>query len=836
MFLQREARRDAKGLSDLIDYFALAADGVVETSTGIYLAAWEFAGRDMDALPLEECFGIADRLASVFSLGRGWSLQCDLIREEYAEYIKDLGSWPDPMAELVEEERRAWFTRTGVEGAPRLSRYFFCLSYEAKEKGLRSVAKKLIGGNEESNESSDLTLARFQRKVREIDAAFRTNLRSVRRLKGYSRIVGGVNQHCDGLLEYIRLCVTGQRFPFAVPEIPVDLNQYIAGDDFTGGAELQLGDPLNEILPGYFIRVLAVDSFPDVSFAGILRAMDAVPLSFRFSHQAQILGDIEAADLFKERKSNWKSKGQGGIKAKLRSIDVHDLDDESLKLAADAREGASKAEHGREINCRYSGKLILMERSMEALRDAAQTITTGLRHCGFGSRIETVNAVGAWLGSFPGHQYKEQRQLVINTANLAHMMPLSQPWRGHEFNPSKYFPPQSPPLFYAATAGGAPYRFHCHVEDVGHTLVVGPTGAGKTSLVALAMMSASRYENAQVYAFDKKSSLYTLTRCAGGTFIELSPESQEEKLCPLGSLETQDQKQAAEQYVALLAEMNGLTITPEIRKDIRQAVWLLSRSQGTRSLTAFHMACGLPVLKDALQFYLKGILDGDRDGLQMSRFVTFEMDQLYSLDQRIMNGALFYIFERIRRRLSSDVPTFMFVDEFRAALSHPLAAKAFEDYLFEGRKLNLAVWLVVQELSRTLASPLKGAVLEQTATRICLPNPQASLEGRANYVALGCNSMDIAAIAEGTPKSDYYVMSEDGNRLISLELGRVMLALLSSGNHERATLDGLIQRYGRPRAAAEWLRRQQLPEAAERLEFLAWNGDEVAAKEAAQYA
>jgi type IV secretion system protein TrbE len=836
MFLQREARRDAKGLSDLIDYFALAADGVVETSTGVYLAAWEFAGRDMDALPLEECFAIADRLASAFALGRGWSLQCDLIREEYAEYVKAPGCWPDPMTELVEEERRAWFTRTGIEGSPRLSRYFLCLSYEAKEKGLRSVARKLIGGKEEGGESSDRTLARFQRKVSEIEGTLHANLRSVRRLKGYARIVGGAPQHCDGLLEYIRLCVTGQRFPFAVPEIPVDLNQYIAADDFTGGAELQLGDPLNEILPGYFIRVLAVDSFPDVSFAGILRAMDSVPLSFRFSHQAQILGDMEAADLFKERKSNWKSKGQGGIKGKLRSIDVHDLDDESLKLAADAREGASKAEHGREINCQYSGKVILMERSLDALRDAAQIIATKLRRCGFGSRIETVNAVGAWLGSFPGHQYKERRELVINTANLTHMMPLSQPWRGHEFNPSKYFPPQSPPLFYAATAGGAPYRFHCYVEDVGHTLVVGPTGAGKTSLVALAMMSALRYKNAQVYAFDKKRSLYTLTRCAGGAFIELSPESQEEKLCPLGSLETQDQKQAAEQYIAFLAEMNGLAITPEIRKDIRQAAWLLSRSQGTRSLTAFHMACGLPALKDALQFYLKGILDGDRDGLQMSRFVTFEMDQLYSLDQRIMNGALFYIFERIRRRLSSDVPTFMFVDEFRAALSHPLAAKAFEDYLFEGRKLNLAVWLVVQELSRTLTSPLKGAVLEQTATKICLPNPQANLEGRANYVALGCNSMDIAAIAEGTPKSDYYVMSEDGNRSISLELGPVILALLASGNQDRATLDGLIQRHGRPRAAAEWLRRRQLPEAAERLEFLAWNGDEVAAKEAAQYA
>ncbi len=77
MFIEREARQEVKGLSDLIDYFALAADGVVKTSTGIYLAAWEFGGQDMDALQLEECFAIADRLARVFSLGRGWSLQCD---------------------------------------------------------------------------------------------------------------------------------------------------------------------------------------------------------------------------------------------------------------------------------------------------------------------------------------------------------------------------------------------------------------------------------------------------------------------------------------------------------------------------------------------------------------------------------------------------------------------------------------------------------------------------------------------------------------------------------------------------------------------------------------
>ena len=835
MFMEREARRGAIGLSDLIDYQGLAGDGIGELSSGIFLAAWEFAGRDMDALPLEECFAIADRIATVCSLGQGWSLQCDLIREEYTEYCPDTAHWPSAVSALVEEERLSWFTRSGVEGAPRLSRYFFCLSYEAKERSVRSVARKIIGGDEEAGESTDRSLIRFKRKVREVEQALTTNLRTVRRLKGYSRIVGDVEMHCDGLLEYLRLCVTGERFPFVVPPIPIDLNQYIAMDDFTGGAELQSGDPLDQILPGQFIRVLSIDSFPDLSFAGILRAMDAVPASFRFTHQAKILGDMEAADIFKARKGNWKSKGQGGFKAKLRSIDVHDLDDESLKLANDAREAASKAEHGREINCQYSGKVILRERSIEALRESAHLITTKLRRCGFGSRLETVNAVAAWLGSFPGHQYKEPRRMIVNTANLTHMMPLSQPWRGHQYNPSPYFPPQSPPLFYAATAGGAPYRFHSHVADVGHTLIVGPTGAGKTSLVALAMVSAQRYPHAQIYAFDKKHSLWALTQCVGGRFIELSPSSKE-KLCPLASLSNPQELQWGEQYGAFLAEMNGLVITPEIRKDIKQAIWLLSRSPGNRSLTALYMACTLLPLKDALQFYCNGILDGDTDGLELSRFTVFEMDQLYSLDLRIMNGALFYLFERIKRRLRSDVPTFMFVDEFRAALSHPLAAKAFEDYLFEGRKLNLAVWLIVQELSRTLASPLKGAVLEQTATKICLPNAQASLEGRANYEALGCSPMDIAAISGGTPKSDYYVMSEDGNRMISLELGPVMLSLLASGDPERAALERLFHRYGPQRGVSEWLRSRRLSAAAERLEVLAGSGDEVAAKEAAQYA
>ena len=99
----------------------------------------------------------------------------------------------------------------------------------------------------------------------------------------------------------------------------------------------------------------------------------------------------------------------------------------------------------------------------------------------FTCMIETVNAVEAWLGTLPGHVYANVRQPPISTLNLAHMIPLSAVWAGE----ARDHPLQRrPPLLFGKTEGSTPFRFSLHVGDVGHTLVVGPTGAGKSVLLA----------------------------------------------------------------------------------------------------------------------------------------------------------------------------------------------------------------------------------------------------------------------------------------------------------------------------------------------------------------
>jgi hypothetical protein len=100
-----------------------------------------------------------------------------------------------------------------------------------------------------------------------------------------------------------------------------------------------------------------------------------------------------------------------------------------------------------------------------------------------------INAVDAWLGSLPGHVYANVRQPPISTLNLAHMIPLSAVWAGPERD--EHF--AAPHLLFGKTEGSTPFRFSLHVGDVGHTLIVGPTGAGKSVLLALMALQFRRY-------------------------------------------------------------------------------------------------------------------------------------------------------------------------------------------------------------------------------------------------------------------------------------------------------------------------------------------------------
>src|SRR5690606_1560440 len=165
------------------------------------------------------------------------------------------------------------------------------------------------------------------------------------------------------------------------------------------------------------------------------------------------------------------------------------------------------------------------------------------------------------------------RQPPISTLNLAHMIPLNAVWAGPERD--EHF--GAPPLLYAKTEGSTPFRFSLHVGDVGHTIVVGPTGAGKSVLLALMALQFRRYAGAQVFAFDFGGSIRAATLAMGGAWHDLGgrlPEGADAPvlLRPLAGIGHAQDRAWAAVWIAAILTREGLTVTPEAKEHIWTAL------------------------------------------------------------------------------------------------------------------------------------------------------------------------------------------------------------------------------------------------------------------------
>ena len=130
---------------------------------------------------------------------------------------------------------------------------------------------------------------------------------------------------------------------------------------------------------------------------------------------------------------------------------------------------------------------------------------------------EGVNAVEAWLGVHPRTCLRQCPSAAgLDAEPGAYDSALGGLGRA---GARRAFP--APPLFFGKTEGSTPFRFSLHVGDVGHTLIVGPTGAGKSVLLSLMAMQFRRYQDSQIFAFDFGGSIRAAALAMGGDWHDL---------------------------------------------------------------------------------------------------------------------------------------------------------------------------------------------------------------------------------------------------------------------------------------------------------------------------
>lgn len=802
MVALRAFRSTGPSFADLVPYAGLVDNGILLLKDGSLMVGWYFAGPDSESATDFERNELSRQINAILSrLGSGWMIQVEAVRVPTTEYPSaDRSCFPDPVTAMIDDERRRHF---GREQGHFESRQALILTYRPPERR-RSGLTRYIYADAESRTASyaETVLETFRRSIREIEQ-YLGNVVSVQRMQTREASERGGQRvaRYDELFQFIRFAITGENHPVRLPEIPMYL-------DWLATAELEHG--LTPRVESRFLGVIAIDGLPAESWPGILNSLNLMPLTYRWSSRFIFLDAEEAKQRLERTRKKWQQKVRPFFD-QLFQTQSRSVDQDALSMVGETEDAIAEASSQLVAYGYYTPVIVLFDENQAILQEKAEAVRRLIQAEGFGARIETLNATDAFLGSLPGNWYCNIREPLINTRNLADLVPLNSVWSGSPTATCPFYPPDAPPLMQVAS-GSTPFRLNLHIEDVGHTLIFGPTGSGKSTLLALIAAQFCRYENAQVFAFDKGNSMLPLTLAAGGDHYEIGGDiGQESNLafCPLSELSSEGDRAWASDWVETLVAMQGVTITPDHRNAISRQIALMTSAPG-RSLSDFVSGVQMREIKNALHHYtidgLMGqLIDAEADGLTLGRFQCFEIEQLMNMGERNVVPVLTYLFRRIEKRLDGR-PSLIILDEAWLMLGHPVFRDKIREWLKVLRKANCAVILATQSISDAERSGIIDVLKESCPTKICLPNGAARDIGtREFYERIGFNERQIEIVANAIPKREYYVTSPDGRRLFDMALGPVTLSFVgASGKSDLARIRALQSTHG-PEWPGQWL-------------------------------
>jgi type IV secretion/conjugal transfer VirB4 family ATPase len=797
-----EYRRRSHSLADFLPWAALVEQGVILNKDGSLQRTARFRGPDLDSATAAELVAITSRLNNALRrLGSGWAIFVEAQRLPANHYPDS--RFPDPASSLVDAERRAQFEE---EGAHFESRYYLTLVWLPPADDAARAEAWLYEGR--SREASD----------------WRGALKAfVDRTDRVLALIEDFMPEADWLddgdtLTYLHSCISSRRQRVRVPETPMHLDAILVDEALTGGLEPRLGRA--------HLRTLTIMGFPSQTWPGLLDELNRLAFPYRWSTRAICLDKTDATKALGRIRRQWFAKRKS-IMAILKEVMTNEasvlLDSDAANKALDADLALQELGSDVVAQAYVTATVTVWDEDPVIAQDRLRLVEKTIQGRDFTCMRETLNAIEAWLGSLPGHVYANIRQPPISTLNLAHMMPFSAVWAGPERDDHL----NAPPLFFARTEGATPFRFSLHVGDVGHTLIVGPTGAGKSVLLALMALQFRRYRGAQVFAFDFGGSIRAAALAMGGDWHDLGgalagDAGEPVALQPLARIDDAGERAWAAEWIATLLARESVTVSPDLKEHLWSALTSLASAPITeRTLTGLSVLLQSNALKQALQPYTVGgpwgrLLDAETEHLGQAEVQAFETEGL--IGSGAAPAVLSYLFHRIEDRFDGR-PTLLIVDEGWLALDDHGFAGQLREWLKTLRKKNASVIFATQSLADIDGSAIAPAIIESCPTRLFLPNERA-LEPQisAIYRRFGLNDRQIEILSRSTPKRDYYCQSRRGNRLFELGLSEVALAFTAaSSKTDQTAIAETVATYGADGFAAAWLRRKGLDWAADML-------------------
>ncbi|WP_027484260.1 conjugal transfer protein TrbE [Rhodanobacter sp. OR87] len=790
-----EYRQRPALLADWLPWAGLVARGVVLDKDGAFQRTARFRGPDLDSATSGELIATTARLNNALRrLGSGWALFIEAERRPAADYPHS--DFPEPLSWLVDEERRAAFEETGSHFE---SAYYLTLLYLPPEESRARAGKLLYENTPTRGVDWHERLTAF---VAETDRVFDL-------LDGMMPEIAWLDD--SETLTYLHGCISTRRYAIGVPEVPFHLDALLADTALVGGLAPMLGEQ--------HVRVVTVRGFPTTTWPGMLDDLNRLGFAYRWSVRFLCLDKAEAERELGRLRRQWFAKRKNVVALLRETIFQQEsplVDTDASNKASDADAALQELGSDQVAFGYVTTTVTVMDADAAAADEKLRMVERAIQGRGFVTIPETLNAVEAWLSSIPGHAYANVRQPIISTLNLAHLMPVSAVWAGQEKNAHL----DGPPLIVTRTDGATPFRLVTHIGDVGHTLVVGPTGMGKSVLLAVLAMQFRRYRGARIFAFDMGRSMRATILGLGGEHYDLGTDGAI-AFQPLARIDQEGYRTWASEWVEGRLSHEGVAIGPDEKAAIWSALGSLAGApMEQRTMTGLSVLLQSNALRQALAPYVLGgahgkLLDADHDRLGRADVQGFEMEELMHSKAAVL-AVLHYLFARFEERFDG-APTLLILDESWLFLDDPVFAARIRQWLKTLRKKNVSVVFATQSLADIKDSSIAPAIIESCASRIFLPNPQATEpQIRTIYEGFGLNNRQIDIVATAQPKRDYYYQSRLGNRLFDLDLGPIALAFAGTSTpQDQHAIDRVLLDASAPEFTGAWLRHAGLDWAAD---------------------
>jgi len=411
--------------------------------------------------------------------------------------------------------------------------------------------------------------------------------------------------------------------------------------------------------------------------------------------------------------------------------------------------------------------VFVVEDELERLETSLSLCFAEIINVGLTAVREKLAMQACYWAQLPGNYSAIARPSVVNTLNLAgfvslHNYPVGKRDGNH----------WGPAVCLLDTTSGTPFYFSFHVRDVGHSMIIGPTGAGKTVLMNFLMAQAQKFDP-RMFFFDKDRGAEIFIRAVYGQYTIIDPSAGAGfNPCQLDD-RYENKLFLAEWLRALVLASHNVELTPEEKDRIAEAVEgnykLPQKKRKLSNIVPFLGIEGPGTLASRSKMWRVGethggLFDNDIDSLDFTKAKSFgfEMAKVLS-DGMSLGPVLLYLFHKINIALDG-TPTIIVLDEAWALIDNDIFAPKIKDWLKVLRKLNAMVIFATQSVEDIAASPISDTLTQQTPTQIFLPNAKGTTEYQRSFML---SDREYSIIKTTDPGTRFFLVKQGADVVVA---------------------------------------------------------------------